>query len=246
MHISIVIPARNEAAHIVATIAAVCRVLSQNGWRHDIIVVDDRSEDDTRILAEAAGHRYPVQVVTNDVGPGKGGALRAGFCRTQGDLVGYIDADLEFSTDALVSMIRAVINGDDPLHTAAVGVRTRDERVWFERLTSTFAHWLIRHALALSVRDSQAGIKVFPGWFVREVLREAREIGWLFDAEAVLLAQRQSIRVTEVPVTQTRRRPRRAGVGGLLRSVGHVMRIAWRYRVQQDTLTAALPASFRP
>jgi dolichol-phosphate mannosyltransferase len=241
MHISVVIPARNEAAHIVSTVAAVHGVLSHGGWRHDIIVVDDRSEDDTRTVVEALSRRYPVRLVANDVGPGKGGALRAGFRRTRGDLVGFIDADLEFPAEALAAMVRTVVDGGDPLHTAVLGVRMRDQRPPFERFTSTFAHWLIRHVLALSVRDSQAGVKLFPGWFAREVLTRAGEVGWLFDAEAVLLAQRQAIHLAEVPVTQARRRPRRAGIGGLLRSVGHVVRIAWRYRVHTDAPRPMVP-----
>lgn len=245
MHVSIVIPARNEALNIAAAVAAVHHILGQGGWLHDIIVVDDRSEDNTRGVAEALAARYPLSVVANDAGPGKGGALRTGFRHARGDIVGFIDADLEFPAAALAELLRAVLGSRDPFRTAAVGVRREDARTSFERLTSTMAHWVIRRALAVPVRDTQAGVKVFPGWFAREVLTQAGESSWLFDAEAVLLAQRESLQVAQVPVAQDRRRPRRAGITGLIRGTGDVLRIAWRYRVRRREPILVVPSRAR-
>ena len=96
--VSVVLPARNEAA-TVGTLVADLR----ERWMHrmplvdELLVVDSASTDDTAAVARAAGaDGVPAGEVLPAHGtrPGKGEALWKSLAATTGDLVVFLDADL--------------------------------------------------------------------------------------------------------------------------------------------------------
>lgn len=92
---SIVIPARNEAKCLNAVLDEINVVLATSSYKLEVIVVNDRSTDATPDIARA----YPfVKLVDSVYPPGKGGALRSGFDKAQGNYILMMDAD--FSHDA--------------------------------------------------------------------------------------------------------------------------------------------------
>ena len=89
----------------------------------------------------------------------------------------------------------------------AVGERRVAERTFMERLSSHAAQAAIRMLTRLPVHDTQAGVKMFPGWFARDVLGTGSERGWLFDVEALLRARRSGLAILSVAARQQRLRP---------------------------------------
>ena len=93
--LSIVIPAYNEAEGIAAIIErtlAARRLLRERARlsRVDVIVVDDGSSDRT---AAIAGGFPEIDLVIFPGNQGYGAAVKAGFARATGELVGFLDAD---------------------------------------------------------------------------------------------------------------------------------------------------------
>lgn len=215
--LTVVIPARNEAGRIGPAVQAVHAVLLAASIDHDILVVDDASSDGTCAEALALAGDPPLQVLRHQVPQGKGAAVATGFRASTSDFCAFIDADLEFPPEVLVQMWRDVTSRPSPQEVCAVGERREDERSLFERMTSHLARTVIRFAARLPVRDTQAGVKMFPGWFARDVLGHLTEPGWLFDVEALLLARRSRLAIRSFPLRQLRLRPRRADVAEYLR-----------------------------
>ncbi len=96
--ISVVIPARDEAA-TVATVVGMVRdhLVSRVGLVHEVLVVDADSRDDTGAVAAAAGARVVRQSeVLPHLGnaPGKGEAMWKGLAAATGSVVVYLDADV--------------------------------------------------------------------------------------------------------------------------------------------------------
>jgi glycosyltransferase involved in cell wall biosynthesis len=88
-HVSVIIPARNEAMGIAAAVRAVIAQSSAD-VALEVIVVDDGSTDATAEIARSAGAR-----VINLDGPGRGpaAARNRGAATAQGDPLVFLDAD---------------------------------------------------------------------------------------------------------------------------------------------------------
>ncbi|MFN5465495.1 MAG: glycosyltransferase family 2 protein [Cyanobacteriota bacterium] len=94
--LSVLIPARNEAAtlpHLLAALAA------QRLQPDEVIVVDDHSDDDTATIARNATAQLPIRVVQPPPLPddwcGKTWALHHGVQASSGELLLFLDADTE-------------------------------------------------------------------------------------------------------------------------------------------------------
>ena len=83
--VSIVIPAYNEAAAIASVVAQ----LQTAGPWHEIIVVDDGSDDATAASAASAGAR----VVRHPYNKGNGAAVKSGIRASTGEFVLIVDGD---------------------------------------------------------------------------------------------------------------------------------------------------------
>ncbi len=105
--VSVVIPARNEAANIERCLRSVC---SQGGGRvcelAEVVVVDDDSRDGTPLVVERLRREFPL-IVPVSAGPvpqgwtGKNWALWCGVARARGQWLLLLDADTELYPGAL-------------------------------------------------------------------------------------------------------------------------------------------------
>ena len=111
MVIAAIVPARNEASRIGATV----RVLGAIGEITETIVVDDASSDSTGERALEAG----AQVVPLTARHGKGGALRAGLERTSAEILVFIDGDLGATAEIARILLGPVVAGEADMTIAA-------------------------------------------------------------------------------------------------------------------------------
>ncbi|WP_207539083.1 glycosyltransferase [Sabulicella rubraurantiaca] len=110
-----IIPARNEAETIAATVASLCA--QDYPGRLRIVVVDDRSSDGTGALAQAAGDER-LRVVTGGERPpgwsGKLNALRQGLGAVAGEdhsRILFTDADIVHDPDSLRRLVQRMEQG---------------------------------------------------------------------------------------------------------------------------------------
>src|SRR5690606_911632 len=85
MRISVVLPAKNEAAGLRQTLPALRECLSDV----EVIVVDDGSTDETAAIAAAHGAR----VLSSPYPMGNGAAIKRGARAASGDVIVFMDAD---------------------------------------------------------------------------------------------------------------------------------------------------------
>lgn len=95
--VSVVIPARNEAATVASVVSQIRTSLVSLGLVDELVVIDSDSADGTAQQARAAGAQVfaarDIETGTDPV-PGKGEALWKSLFVTSGDLLVFIDADL--------------------------------------------------------------------------------------------------------------------------------------------------------
>ena len=111
--LSVLIPARNEAHNIVR---ALDTVLAQDYPDFEVIVADDRSDDDTRTIVRTVAESDPrVGLVTCDQLPdgwtGKNHALWCAQKEARGELLLFLDADVALDPGAINVMVNALLEG---------------------------------------------------------------------------------------------------------------------------------------
>jgi len=112
--LSLVIPTLNEAGNIPVLLDRISESLSSSDINYEIIVVDDNSQDGTAEVAEQYARKDSrVRVFVRKGERGLAGAVIHGWERTDADLLGVIDADLQHPPEVLPSLITPVLDGAD-------------------------------------------------------------------------------------------------------------------------------------
>jgi len=103
--VSVLIPCLNEAENLPYVLPAIPH------WVHEVVIIDDHCTDDT---VEVAQRLMPnAVIVTNDLTPGKGNALRAGMAAASGDILVQVDADGSEDPAEINSFVGALLAGAD-------------------------------------------------------------------------------------------------------------------------------------
>src|SRR5438128_1782632 len=128
-------------------------------------------------------------------------ALAAAWLISTADVVAYMDVDLSTDLDALLPLVAPVISHHSDV---AIGSRlstgARVRRGWKRELISRCYNALLRVALGATFTDAQCGFKAIRAETARRLIPQVENRSWFFDTELLVLAQRASLRVAEVPV----------------------------------------------
>ena len=228
---SIVLPAYNESERIAATLGKIFSYAERNGWKCEVIVVNDGSNDDTaQIVRQYAAQRPNLRLLDNPGNRGKGYSVRNGMLHAHGDIVLFSDADLSSPIAEAEKLLSAIKSGAD----VAIGSRWLKTELQIQRqplyrqLFGRIFNLLLRMVLGLRFKDTQCGFKAFTRDAARCLFPLQRIERWAFDPELLYLAKRFRLSVREVPVEWshregTRIHPLRDGI----RMLGEVLRIRW-------------------
>ncbi len=99
--LSLIIPAHNAAAYLRRTLPALHAAWHQD---YELIIVDDASIDETAALAEQAG----AQVIKLAQKTGPSGARNAGAQVARGEILAFLDADVEPRPDTLEKLLQSL------------------------------------------------------------------------------------------------------------------------------------------
>jgi dolichol-phosphate mannosyltransferase len=93
-NISVIVPTLNEAANLPPLLQRIALALAPH--RYEVIVVDDRSEDNTAAVCADLGRRYPLTLLSRPRSEdGLSGAVVHGLDRARGEFLVVMDADLQ-------------------------------------------------------------------------------------------------------------------------------------------------------
>jgi len=201
---SIVIPAYNESARILAALQSVVACIREHGWSAEVIVVNDGSRDATAEVVRAFARNAPeVRLIENPGNRGKGYSVRHGMLKAQGDWLLFSDADLSTPIAELDKLWAAV---ERERAQAAIGSRDLDRSLigvrqpLFREFGGRFFNLVIRLLTGLPFHDTQCGFKLFEGAAAREIFRRQRVERFGFDVEVLFIARGLGYRTLEVPV----------------------------------------------
>jgi glycosyltransferase involved in cell wall biosynthesis len=207
--ISVVIPVYNEEERIERCLGETHTAMDELGATFEIILVDDGSDDETLALAHRAAAGYGnVRVVGYPENLGKGFALIEGAREAHGDLILFVDADLEVHPRQLGLLYAALIGLDaDVVIGSKMHRSSTIDYPLKRRILSVGYYVLVRTLFRLPVRDTQTGLKLYKAEVLRRVAGRLLVKRFAFDLEALANANRLGYRIAEAPVVVTRERP---------------------------------------
>jgi glycosyltransferase involved in cell wall biosynthesis len=195
--ITIVIPTMNEPA-IDKVIGDACQSLKD--YNFEVIIVD-KSTDDTPLKAGKAGARIIVQN-----GTGYGSAYLLGFksASPESEIMVMIDGDDTYDPFDIPLLIEPILNGDadivlgnrfDHMDKGAMTARNR-----FGNRVITAA---INLLFGMRLKDSQTGLRALRANALGRLTFVSD--GMPFASEMIIDAHKESLRITEVPISYRRR-----------------------------------------
>lgn len=114
--VSIIIPGKNEGAHLYKLTRSLAEQTYQN---YELIIVDDGSDDDTPIIGRNLEKRGLIgQFIRNEMRGGKASAANLALRFSKGKLIVHLDADCSFDSDAIENILVPFYLDD---HIGAVG-----------------------------------------------------------------------------------------------------------------------------
>ena len=200
--LSIVVPAYNEGEHIYDNLMVIDKALSAFSSDYEIIAVNDGSRDNTGDEVRRAAKDNPnIKDFGYDVNRGKGGAVSWGAINSKGDIVGFIDADLDLSPDLISGYYTELIaTGSDVVIGSKMHKDSKLEYPTARKLFSFCYFIMLKVLFGLKCHDTQTGLKLYKGSLIREIAPLRRIDGYAFDIELLALASRKKAKLTEMPV----------------------------------------------
>ena len=201
--LSVIIPAYNEEhgiAEIIHRVLAVGPDLKKAGIDQlELLVVDDGSGDGT---AEVASKILGVNLIRHPRNKGYGAALKTGFSKANGNLIGFLDADGTYPPEYFPQLCRAALNGTD----LVIGSRMagEDSEMPITRRVGNFFFASLLTVLGRQkVTDSASGMRVFK----REILEHVYPLPDGLNLTPVMStrALHEGIKITEVPIPYSER-----------------------------------------
>ena len=200
--VELVVPVHNEQRALPASIRRLHEYLSAElpfEWR--IVIADNASSDETARVASALAADLANVSVLRLAQKGRGRALRAAWSASDADVLCYMDVDLSTDLRALLPLLAPLVSGHSDV---AIGTRlaagSHVQRGPKRELISRAYNRILRYTLAARFSDAQCGFKAIRRDVADRLLPQVRDEGWFFDTELLVLAQRDGLRIHEVPV----------------------------------------------
>jgi glycosyltransferase involved in cell wall biosynthesis len=193
--LSIIIPAYNESENILATLENVTRALETLPLRHEILVIDDGSRDQTAAIVEAAAARWPaVRLLKNERNMGFGWSYRRGVETAALSHIVMVHGDNAWGWATLADLFSRTGEAD-----IIVGY-TRDmlqSRTWTRTIVSKIFTLLV-NLITWRGLTYYNGLQVHQAPVLKRLTIESR--GYGFQAEVLVKALRATTTFIEVPM----------------------------------------------
>jgi glycosyltransferase involved in cell wall biosynthesis len=191
--ISVVIPARNEAASLRDLLPRLVALMQDA----EIIVVDDGSTDGTHALCA----EWKVRCLRHHYPKGNGAAIKSGARAALGEVIVFMDADGQHQPEDIPHLLEEFDKG----HDMVVGARQSGSQAGMHRAAandvfSRFASWMVMQPIA----DLTSGFRVVRAWRFRQFLYLLPN-GFSYPTTITMSFFRAGYSVAYVPIHSPRR-----------------------------------------
>ena len=160
MDLSIVIPLLNEDESLPELVAWIERVMSDNGYSYEIIMIDDGSTDNSWQVIENLREKNPcVKGIRFQRNYGKSAALNEGFKASQGEIIITMDADMQDSPDEIPALRNMILQGGYDIVSG--WKKKRYDNTLTKNLPSKLFNAAARSMSKIKLHDFNCGLKAY-------------------------------------------------------------------------------------
>ena len=202
MKFSVIVPAYKEGKTIKDNLLEIRKALLESVDSFEILAVNDGSPDNTKEQIMEAAALYPeIKYAGYDKNRGKGGAVSWGAVNSRGEIVGFIDADLDLSPDLIAGYYKKMNEtGCDIVIGSKMHKESKLEYPAARKLFSFCYFVMLKVLFGLKCHDTQTGLKLYKGELIREIVPLRKIDGYAFDIELLALASKKKSSLIEMPV----------------------------------------------
>jgi hypothetical protein len=199
MKLSVIIPAYNEYVNLKKNFNKIYNHLKKLK-RFELIVAEDGSTDGSKELLSAFAKLKNVKVISRERRLGKGGALKEAIAIAQGDVIGYIDADLSTPLTHVDEAVSKVLEGNKVVFGSRYEEGSDADRTIIRFVASRTYNLIIKALFNSHVSDHQCGFKFWDGKYIKKEIRHINDNSWFFDSEMLIRAQREGVAIYALPI----------------------------------------------
>jgi len=168
MDISVVIPLIDEAQSLPELEAWIKRVMEQNHFSYEIIMVDDGSTDNSWNVIQQLRNKNPyLKAIKFQRNYGKSAALNEGFRIAKGEVVITMDADLQDSPDEIPQLREMVLcEGFD---IVSGWKKKRFDSTLSKTIPSKLFNAATRRVSGIQLHDFNCGLKAYKNKVIKNI-----------------------------------------------------------------------------
>lgn len=160
MDISVVVPLFNEEESLPELVAWIEKVMAENNFSYEIVMIDDGSKDNSwQVIENLQNKNSNIKGIKFRRNYGKSAALFCGFEVAQGDVVITMDADLQDSPDEIPELFKMIKEGGFDLVSG--WKKKRHDPVLTKNLPSKLYNWTVRRMSGIKLHDMNCGLKAY-------------------------------------------------------------------------------------
>lgn len=193
----VVMPARNAGRTLERTISGISR-----DWVDHIILVDDKSTDDT--LERARG--LPIQVIWHPHNVGYGGNQKTCYLEAlqqDFDVIVMLHPDGQYEPTLIPNLVEPILRGEADLvlgsRLAEQGMARAGGMPLYKYLANRFLTAVENRILGTSLTEMHTGYRAYSSDLIRKVPFLRNSLDFSFDTEVLMQASHFGFRISEVP-----------------------------------------------
>ncbi len=200
MDISVVIPFFNEAESLPELSAWIERVMKENGFSYEVLMIDDGSTDGSWDIVKGLSAANPaIHGISFRRNYGKSAALYCGFAKAEGDVVITMDADLQDSPDEIPALYRKI--KEEGFDIVSGWKQHRKDNPITKNLPSKLYNATARRITGIKLHDMNCGLKAYR----KDVVKNVEVYGEMHRYIPYLAKNAGFTKIGEMPVHHQKR-----------------------------------------
>lgn len=168
MDISVVVPLLNEDESLPELSAWIERVMKENGFSYEVIMIDDGSTDNSwQVINQLRAANPCIKGIKFQRNYGKSAALNEGFKAALGDVIITMDADMQDSPDEIPELRRMVV--EDGFDLVSGWKKKRYDNKLTKNIPSKLFNAAARGMSKIKLHDFNCGLKAYKKKVVKSI-----------------------------------------------------------------------------